>query len=123
MKIKIDPADKVFSQYIRLRDGRCMRCGSAVRVNDKGLPVSHQCSHYYGRKMESVRFDPDNADALCMACHITWGSTMRFAYDEFKLRQLGQERFDALKLRALTTKKKDRKMSLLIVQQLLKEVK
>ena len=38
--IKIDKADKVFSQYIRLRDKRCMRCGSAVQFNEKGLPIS-----------------------------------------------------------------------------------
>lgn len=123
MKIRIDEADKVFSQYVRLRDGRCMRCGSVVKKNDKGLPVSHQASHFFGRKAESTRFDPENVDTLCMACHVNWGGTNFEAYREFKLKQLGQARFDALMVRARTIKKKDRKLSLMIVKHLLEKVR
>jgi hypothetical protein len=118
MKVKIDQADKVFSQYIRKRDGRCMRCGSRVKFNDNDLPVSHQCSHYHGRRKESVRFDPDNADCLCYGCHVEWGSTDRQAYTHFKKKQLGDD-YDKLTIRANTHKKKDRKMSLIIAKQLL----
>lgn len=122
MKIKIDKADQVFSQYIRLRDMECKRCHSPVHLNDKGIPVSHTNSHYFGRIKESVRFDPDNADTLCMPCHRIWGSDDREAYKTFKLNQLGQKGYDALQVRANTYQKKDRKMSLLICKQLLKEV-
>ena len=57
--IKRDKADVVFSQYIRLRDMECKRCHSPVQVNDKGLPVTHQASHFQGRKKESTRFDEE----------------------------------------------------------------
>lgn len=68
-KVKIDPADKVFSQWIRLRDKECVRCHSSVKFNDKGLPISHQASHFQGRGKENTRFDPDNVDTLCGGCH------------------------------------------------------
>lgn len=122
MKLKIDPADKVFSQYVRKRDRFCLRCGSPVEFNDKGLPVSHQASHYYGRAKESTRFDPFNVDCLCMGCHLMWGSTDREAYRAFKIKQLGQEEFDLLTLRAGTYKKKDRKFEYLIAKELLKSL-
>jgi len=120
MEIKIDKADTVFSQAIRLRDMRCMRCHSRVRLNDKGLPVSHQASHFYGRGKEATRFDPENVDTLCTGCHRVWGSDDREAYRDFKINQLGQEGFDRLKLRANTYHKKDRKMSLIVAKEFLK---
>ena len=120
--IKIDKADRTFSWFIRKRDGECVRCHSRVRFNDKGLPVSHQCSHYYGRGQEAVRIEPDNCDTLCMACHRIWGSDDREAYREFKIEQLGQDRFDALMVKAKTYHKKDRNMNYIIARELLKSL-
>lgn len=118
----IDNADKIFSQYIRLRDSQCMRCHSWLQVNDKGLPISHQCSHYFGRTKESVRFDPENSDTLCHGCHRIWEKEDRESYRDFKIKQLGQHDFDALTIRANTYKKRDREMSLLEAKALLLSV-
>ncbi len=68
--IKRDKADTVFSQYIRLRDMECRRCHSPVQLNDKGMPVSHQASHYMGRGKENTRFNELNVDTLCGGCHM-----------------------------------------------------
>jgi hypothetical protein len=123
MKIKIDAADKTFSQYIRKRDKKCVRCQSPVQFNDKGLPVSHQCSHYWGRGHESTRFDLENADCLCFYCHSLWGGEERDRYKEFKIKQLGPEGFKRLDFRAHQLVKKDRKKSLIISRELLKSLK
>jgi hypothetical protein len=104
-KIKISPADKVFSQFVRTRDKRCLRCNSQVVFNAGGLPVTHQASHFYGRARKSTRFDPQNVDTLCYACHVFWGSTDRESYRQFKIRQLGLQGFDLLTLRANTIDK------------------
>lgn len=120
--MKLDPADVVFSQYIRLRDMKCMRCCSPVQLNDKGLPTTHQCSHYFGRTRETVRFDPENCDTLCHGCHRFWEKEDREAYRDFKIKQLGQERFDRLVVRANLTGKKDRKMALLSAKAMLKSL-
>lgn len=123
MALKIDKADKVFSQYVRLRDKKCLRCHSEVRINEKGLPVSHNASHYWGRAKETTRFDPENVDCLCYPCHVIWGSTDRKAYEMFKIKQLGTAGYKRLMLRANLTGKKDRKMAYIVAKELLKTVK
>ena len=119
MNIKIDAADKIFSQFIRLRDRRCMRCQSPVELNDKGLPVTHQASHFFGRRAESTRFDPDNVDTLCLGCHQIWGSDDRESYREFKIKQLGAQKFKQLILRNNLVVKKDRKLAYIYSKKLL----
>ena len=122
MKIKIDKADAIFSQYIRLRDKKCVRCRSPVEFNEKGLPVSHQNSHYWSRGKESTRFEPLNCDTLCMACHMLWGGERREDYKAFKINQLGEEGFKQLDVQAHTLKKKDRKIAYLIAKKLLEDL-
>lgn len=122
MKITIDSADKLFSQFIRIRDGQCMRCHSEVSFNDKGLPVSHQTSHYFGRARENTRFDEENADTLCMACHRIWGSEDKEGYRDFKVKQLGIRGFKYLTMRANTYKKRDRKLAYLYLKERLKDL-
>ncbi len=56
-------ADRAFSLYVRTRDGRCLGCGSRDRL---------QCAHIQGRAYYGVRFDPENAVALCSGCHVRW---------------------------------------------------
>ncbi len=120
--IKLDKADKVFSQYIRLRDKKCMRCKSVVQLNENDLPISHQASHYFGRGAENTRYDPENVDCLCASCHKIWGSTNREAYRDFKIKQLGQASFDLLIIRSNTHKKRDREASYLNSKELLKNL-
>jgi len=120
-KIKIDLADAMFSRYIRLRDGRCMRCGRLGSKNAKGeMTNGLQCSHYFGRVKESTRFEPNNCDSLCAFCHQEWGSNDREAYREFKIKQLGEQGFKLLQVQANTYKKRDRKMSYIIAKELVK---
>lgn len=58
--------DKVFSEYIRKRDGQCIVCG--VR---RGL----QCGHLFTRAAYSTRWDEWNAWGQCPSCN------MRHEYD------------------------------------------
>lgn len=107
--LKIDQADRLFSIWVRLRDRQCVKCGSPVKFNDKGLPISHQNSHFKGRRKEGSRFMPANADTLCGGCHLYLGSQP----DEHYLWQLsrkGQQTIDHITLQANTYKKKDRKL-------------
>ena len=80
-KITLDKADTMFSRYIRVRDKFCQRCGRKGEPNkDSEFIIGLQNSHYFGRGIESTRFDPDNCDALCAGCHQIWGSDDREAY-------------------------------------------
>jgi len=116
MRIKIDPADKVFSIYIRTRDNwTCNRCHTTYPPNSSGL---HN-SHYFGRGNECTRFDPENCDALCFGCHQAWDSNKE-DYRDFKIKQLGEEGFIKLRFRASSVCKKDRKLAKLQAEELLK---
>lgn len=123
-KVKIDAADKAFSLYIRSRDKKCVHplCNRTEFL---------QCSHFWGRGKESTRFDPENCDTLCPAHHRDWENQKEIKirdkvvmgeYALFKLEQLGQARYDALKLRAHTRVKKDRKLALIKANELLKSL-
>lgn len=64
--MKRDKTDALFSRYIKLRSGGyCKRCGNYLGVHSRGL----HCAHCFSRGKKSVRWDSDNAVALCYGCH------------------------------------------------------
>ena len=120
--IKIRTADKLFSQYIRERDKwTCQRCGKVHEKNSRNFGVSH----YWGRKRESTRFEPDNCVSLCnIPCHQSWGhGDEKDAYREYMIRRLGQARFDSLMIQANTYKKRDDKMAIIYIKLLMESLK
>ena len=100
-KIKVTKLDKMFSDFIRARDKyTCQFCGNRF---DPYVPYGLQgldCSHFWGRASKATRFDPENADALCTYCHFKHEPNKQGFYREFKIKQLGQEGYDALEKRA-----------------------
>ena len=66
MKLKRDPLDRAFSDYIRTRDRwRCSRC----RVHHEPPTNEIQCAHIFTRGNKGIRVDEHNAVALCDRCH------------------------------------------------------
>lgn len=120
-KIKIDPADKYFSQYIRLRDRECRRCHSPVKFNEKGLPISHQASHFKGRRKESTRFEPLNVDTLCGGCHAYFTENPT-EHEAWQIQTKGQKVVNQLILLSNTYKKKDRELEKIYWKQKVKEI-
>lgn len=118
--VKLDPADLAFSKWIRLRDRECVRCHSAVKLNDRGLPVSHQASHFQGRRKENTRFDPDNVDTLCAGCHSYLGANPAEHY-EFQVKLKGQDKVEEVVLKSNIYHKKDRRLEALFWQRRLKQ--
>lgn len=118
--MKIDLADKYFSQWVRLRDRACKRCGSPVKFNEKGLPVSHQASHFKGRRKEASRYMPENVDCLCSGCHMYLTSQPDEHY-LWQVKTKGQKVVDQIILTSNTYKKRDRKLEALYWRQKLKE--
>ncbi len=119
--MKIDPADTMFSLAIRTRDNwTCQRCGKEYINKSKKERQGLHCSHYFGRQAEGTRFEPDNCIALCYKCHNYFDEIDKAAYYEFKIKQLGQDRFDSLRLQSNTYCKKDRKMRLIESREYLK---
>ncbi len=68
----IDRLDRVFSEYIRLRDSfktqsgfyfKCISCGQIKPYEDA------DCGHYVNRGHMSTRFSEDNCHAQCRSCN------------------------------------------------------
>ncbi len=118
MRLKIRPADKLFSNHIRTRDNwTCQRC---FKRYDPPTQALH-CSHYFGRGRENTRFDEDNCVALCYGCHQLWGhGDLRDDYTRYMQKRLGEQGFKKLKIRAYQYKKKDDKLVILWLKSLTK---
>src|SRR3990167_5661752 len=106
MKIRIRKADSEYSKWLRKeRNWTCERCH---RREEGGM----QCSHFWGRKAESVRFDPENTDVLCFSCH-NYFSMSPHEYVEWKKKRMGERAYKLLMVRAHTYQKRDDKKGLL----------
>ncbi len=117
--VRIDPADKYFSLYIRYRaNWTCERCGKQYEVGSQGL----HCSHFWGRAREATRFDPVNCCAHDHGCHAFLTANPEL-HREWKLKQIGQREYDLLMLRAHTTVKKDRELAATIYKALYQKEK
>ena len=86
-------ADKLFSLKVR-EIGYCRRCGQTT-----GL----QCAHICSRRYLSTRWDLDNAMCLDSGCHIYF-THHPIEWDLFVISCIGEEKYNALKKRALIIK-------------------
>ncbi len=95
--MKRDKVDDAFSKYVRLLEGGTCR----VCKKHFGLTRGLQVHHFFSRGKMSVRYDRENACALCTYDHfkIQHNPLMNL---ELALSILGQERFEALEKKANT---------------------
>lgn len=91
--------DKVFSEYIRLRDTmpngyfRCISCGKI-----KPYPQA-DCGHFHSRRHMNTRFDEDNCHAECKFCN-RFSADHLIGYRENLIRKIGTKRFELLEWKA-----------------------
>ena len=78
-KSNLKLVDRLFSSYIRTRDDWACRCCGSVR--------NIQCAHVVSRRYRAVRWDSDNALALCSRCHV------RYTYDPIAWQDWIDEKF------------------------------
>lgn len=92
--------DKVFSEYIRMRDvmpNGCFKCISCGQIK---LYSKADAGHYHSRRHMATRWDEKNVHAECSYCN-------RFSADhldkfrENLIKKIGQDEFDALAKRAM----------------------
>jgi len=68
MKFLQTKLDRIFSQFIRLRDSKdgltsCITCG---RMGDF---KSYDCGHFISRRFQSTRYDEKNCNSQCIKCN------------------------------------------------------
>jgi len=119
--IKRTAGDAAFSDYIRARaNWTCERCH---RVFAGPHSAIHN-SHFFTRANVRVRFDPDNCFCLCAGCH-DWFGKNPHDHSEFVRRRLGEDRYNALVVRANTrrSEKLDHKFEAMKWRAALKDLK
>ncbi len=113
MYIKIRRTDKLFSEYLRKKIGKCELCGRKEGTL--------QVSHFFGRRHESTRFDENNCDIFCFSCHQKFHESP-YMYSEWKQGKLGEKKFKDLQLQANCYQKKDDALAMLWLKEKLKEL-
>jgi 5-methylcytosine-specific restriction endonuclease McrA len=91
--------DKLFSTWIRKRDGHCLKC---LRT-DGGL----QCAHIAGRRSLAGRWNDKNAITLCYFCHLRWSHQNPLEYAEWLKKELPEFYREGLKVTKTTVKNLD----------------
>lgn len=108
-KIKIRPSDKLFSEFIRSRDGwTCQRCKKKYDKTISSNRMALHCSHFQGRGKESTRFYELNADAMCYGCH-QYFTSHPGEHLAWQVETKGQETIDAIILLSNSYKKRNDK--------------
>lgn len=98
-KIKEAKLDVYFSLHIRDRDKVCQ---FPLRSPEDFHAGPLQNSHFYTRTARSTRYDPENCDGICARHHQFLEQRKNAEYTDWKLAQLGEGRFKALKKRYVT---------------------
>ena len=95
MKIWSDAvACKKLREALLKRDKKCVICG---KRKEDGWVL--QVSHFWGRRASATRYDFENCDIFCAGCHMRWEEAKQGEYREWKLKQLGEEKYKALEKR------------------------
>ena len=93
--------DRVFSEFIRLRDSfvsngelyfRCISCGR-IRPYADG-----DCGHYINRKHMRTRFDEENCNMQCRSCN-RFDEGNIYNYRKGLVRKIGEARVELLEAR------------------------
>lgn len=94
----MEKLDKVFSEYIRLRDAdengyiRCYCCGNPVHW------TSAHAMHYINRWHLGTRFDERNVHAGCVVCNC-YNSGNIEAYEKHLIHEYGESIIDKLRMK------------------------
>ena len=78
--------------------GTCERCGKRTFL---------QWCHFNSRRFLSLRWDGDNACALCSGCHFAWSHHRPGEFTEWMKQRLGMKRYNRLRLILKTSRRPD----------------
>jgi len=99
--MKRDPLDALFSNYVRSRDSyTCQRCKKYYEPPTRAI----HAAHIFSRRHRGVRWDPENAIALCHGCHTFFTGDPEY-FTEWVENRIGSNAYNLLKFKARKTTK------------------
>lgn len=87
--------DKVVSDYIRTRDGRCVVCGTTENLTN---------GHLFSRVAYSTRWEELNCHAQCYGCNLRHEHDF-YPYQNYFVKRYGQKAYEDLHFRYRQTSK------------------
>lgn len=119
-RIRIKSEDTNFSRLIKWeRNWTCERCGRKHEVGSRGL----HASHFVGRAHNRLRWDRDNVDVFCYACHQYMETKKATEYRDWKIKKLGKERFNELEKKSREIRKMTKEEKKAMAQGFYQELK
>lgn len=107
--------DRLFSQYIRLRDtkekGFCTCCSCSRKVTYD----TSDAGHYISRGYKSTKYDEINVHAQCRNCN-RFRQGMQRDYQEFIIKRYGKEEEEKLYLKSKMLCKRNRNDFLQLIE-------
>lgn len=101
MRLRRDKYDAAFSDFIRWRDRwTCRHCHRPYAPPTSEL----HCAHIHSRGNRSIRWDEDNAIALCFRCHQHF-TGYPIDFHEWLQKEVGQAHLDRLAMKRHTVTK------------------
>ena len=101
-KIRVRKADIEWAKKVKERDHHtCRKCGTRYPSKARGL----HAAHIFSRRYKNTRHDILNGLTLCTYDHIGWAHVNPLEFHEWAKQQLGEETYEALRLRAQEVKK------------------
>lgn len=92
-------ADKLWSEIVRKRDGKCMKCGRTTNL---------QAHHIFSRKFNNTRWNIDNGITLCYGCHLFWAHIEHENFRDLIIGLIGEAKYFELKNLSSQIKKIDK---------------
>lgn len=97
---QIDKLDKVFSEFIRRRNGdmaKCVTCGKIAPWQKM------QCGHYESRGKKTTRWDEQNSHVQCYRCNVILSGNYP-SYARFMVEKYGKDILEILAIRSAQSK-------------------
>jgi hypothetical protein len=85
-QLLVKELDDLVSQYVVMRDGRCVCCGSTSHL---------ECGHYITRRKSILRFDDRNCNCQCRDCNLKH-EHFPYVYEGYMRRNYGDRVLDEL---------------------------
>lgn len=92
MTLRRDSLDALFSNYVRARDNyTCQRCAKYYEPPTRAI----HSAHIFSRSHKGLRWNPDNAIALCHGCHVYFGGNPLY-FKEWIVTRIGTRKYEVL---------------------------
>jgi 5-methylcytosine-specific restriction endonuclease McrA len=85
---------------VKVRDNfTCVKCHKQYKLGDQGITAAH----FFQSTKYATKWNLDNIDTMCWGCHNQTEHNKAAWHRDFKIAQLGEDKYEALRVLSETT--------------------